>query len=275
MPIKRITALARETPCPRGGTQLVLPLEDEMQLVREVKTELLDIERTALKAGIIPERYVRNMDSITPSDQLKLLQAKATLIGLGGLGGSLLECLVRLGLGEIRTADGDHFEPSNLNRQVLATATTLGHPKTLAAAERCRMINPATRLHVRNAFLDQSGMRELIQGTDVVLDALGDLASRRELVQACKDTGVPLVAGALAGWSGYVALVRPGEPHPVEFMGGDDSAEKILGCPAPSVALVAALMAGEAVNVLLERPTLGGKMLVVDMRSMSFEKVRL
>lgn len=253
----------------------LLRFADARRLARSEGLDLLGVEQAALQAGVVPEHYSRNMDSITEAEQLRLLRSDVALVGLGGLGGGLLESLARTGVGRIRAADGDVFEASNLNRQLLATTATLGHSKAEAAHDRCRAVNPAVRFVARADFLDSVGLEEMLQGADLVLDALGDLASRRSLAVACRNARVPLVAGALAGWSGYVALVRPGQPHPVEFMGGDDSAERKLGCPAPAVALISGLMAAEAVNVLLGRSRLDGKMLVADLRGMNFETVSL
>lgn len=272
---RRIAELAQEINSPQGEQLRMLRFADARRLARTVGLDMLDVEQAALHSGIIPERYARNMDSITPEEQLTLLRSVVTLVGLGGLGGCLLETLARLGVGRIRAADGDVFEASNLNRQLLATTSTLGWNKTDAARERCRAINPAVRFASSADFLDAERMEELVQGASLAIDALGDLGPRRNLSSACRNANVPLVAGALAGWSGYVALIRPGDTHPVEFMGGDDSAEQKLGCPAPAVTLVASLMASEAVNLLLDRPALAGKMLVVDLRQMHFETVTL
>jgi molybdopterin/thiamine biosynthesis adenylyltransferase len=272
---RRIADLAQDAASPSGGRLRLLRFADAQRLARAQGVDLLEVEQTALEAGIVPEHYSRGMDAITAAEQLALLRSDAALVGLGGLGGHVLESLARAGVGRIRAADGDVFEPSNLNRQLLATTATVGRGKADAARERCKLINPAVRFATTSDFLDGFGMSEMVRGADLALDALGDLHSRRSLARACRDEGVPLVAGALAGWSGYVALVRPGGTHPVEFMGGDDSAEKKLGCPAPTVAVIASLMAAEAVNLLLNRPTLDGRMLVVDLKTMSFETVTL
>ena len=72
----------------------------------------------------IPERYWRNARFLSRTDQEKLLQAHVVIIGLGGLGGTVLEELLRLGIGTITGVDMDVFELSNLNRQLLATEET-------------------------------------------------------------------------------------------------------------------------------------------------------
>lgn len=267
--------LAREVPSPRGGSLFLLAPSQVEHISKSAQWDMLDVEQQGLGQGIIPERYVRNMDAIDVEEQRTLLQSRIAMVGLGGLGGHLLELLARTGIGTIVAADGDAFEASNLNRQLLATSNTLHQTKASAAQERCRIINPATRLHVYDTYLDEAGMLEMTVGADIVVDALGELAPRRLLSRVCRKQNLPLVAGALAGWSGYVALIRPGGTHPVEFMGGDDSAEKKLGCPGPTVAFVASLMAAEVINTLVGRPTLDGRMLALDLRRMQFETVTL
>ena len=74
----------------------------------------------------IPERYWRNARFLSRTDQEKLLQAHVVIIGLGGLGGTVLEELLRLGIGTITGVDMDVFELSNLNRQLLATEENIG-----------------------------------------------------------------------------------------------------------------------------------------------------
>ncbi|MDD4732685.1 MAG: ThiF family adenylyltransferase [Desulfovibrio sp.] len=270
-----LKSLARETDSPRGGSLWLLAPEQIDQLAEDLQYDRLDVEQAALRQGVIPERYARSLNALTQQDQLALLESHVAMVGLGGLGGHLLELLARSGVGTLYAADGDSFEPSNLNRQLLATAQSLHQTKAKAAQARCHSINPSVRLHVRDQYLDSDGMLDLLQGAELAVDALGELAPRRKLAQACHTLNIPLVAGALAGWSGYVTLVRPDGIHPVEFMGGDDSAEKKLGCPGPTVSLVASLMAAEAINTLLGRPALDGRMLVVDLRDMSFETVTL
>ena len=81
------------------------------------------------------ERYIRNLGALT-EQECALLHTKTVFVaGCGGLGGYLIEMLLRLGVGTIRAADGDAFEASNLNRQLLSSPQTLGQSKAEAAAE--------------------------------------------------------------------------------------------------------------------------------------------
>ena len=90
------------------------------------------------------ERYIRNLGALT-EEECAVLRGKTVFVaGCGGLGGYLIEMLLRLGVGEIRAADGDVFEASNLNRQLLSSPSTLGSGKAAAAAARAKEINRAS-----------------------------------------------------------------------------------------------------------------------------------
>ena len=88
------------------------------------------------------ERYARNLGPLTEQDCLLLQKRRVFLAGCGGLGGYLLEHLLRVGVGTITVCDGDRFTPSNLNRQLLADAASLGRSKAECACERAALVNP-------------------------------------------------------------------------------------------------------------------------------------
>lgn len=234
------------------------------------------IEALALENGIYPRRYLRSMNGIGRSDQVGMLRGRVSQVGLGGLGGLMAETLARSGVGRIRAVDGDVFEESNLNRQALSGMNVLGRPKAEAAVERCRSINPSVELSAEAAFLDRAGFLKLLEDCDVAVDALGGLRDRPALQEAASERGVPLVTGALAGWTGYVGVVMPGQLGPGDIMGTDDSAEDSLGCPAPTVNLVSSIMAREVMRILTGKESpLAGRMLIIDMNSPTFETVSL
>jgi molybdopterin/thiamine biosynthesis adenylyltransferase len=208
--------------------------------------------------------------------QARLLRSCAALVGLGGLGGTVLETLARMGVGRLRGADGDRFEESNLNRQALCRMDGLGCAKALAAAEAMAALNPSVRFEERLGFLDRDGMAELLSGADLALDCLGGLASRPALRDAARAAGLPLVSAGVAGWTGWVATVLPGGPSPSDILGSRPGAEDSLGCPGPAVHAAASLQCAEAVRLLAgQPPALAGKMLVFDLADMSFATVDL
>ena len=272
-PILELTTVA---PLPEGGEGPTLDAASVRALAERFDMPGYEIEAHALEIGVLPLRYLRNRSALDDRAQIRLLRSRAALVGLGGLGGSLLEQCLRLGIGHIRAADGDDFEESNLNRQALSTLDGLGLPKTAAALDRAESVNPSVRLEPWHEFLTTETLPGFLTGCGVALDALGGLGFRPALQAAAAEAGIPLVTGALAGWTGYVGVVLPGQPGPADVMGTNDSVERQLGCPVPTVSFLASLMAAEAARLLSGFPSpLAGKMLIVDLKSLSFEIISL
>jgi len=270
-----IRGLAHSRALPWGGSGPVLDVRDVAELAKKHALPGHEVEALALELDVTPVRYLRNRQSISRKDQTRLLRASIALVGLGGLGGSLLEQFLRLGIGRMRAADGDRFETSNLNRQALSTLDGLGREKVRAARLRADTVNPSITLETRTEYLTPETLPGFLDGCSLAVDALGGLTMRGHLQEAAARTGIPLVTGALAGWSGYVAVVMPGQVGPADLMGMDNGGEEKLGCPAPAVNMVASLMASEVINVLTGAPTLNGRMLVMDLRSHTFETISL
>jgi molybdopterin/thiamine biosynthesis adenylyltransferase len=234
------------------------------------------IEAAALKMDVFPSRYLRNMQSISARDQIRLLTGSIAQVGLGGLGGTLLDLFLRAGIGRIRVADGDNFEETNLNRQALADLETLSRSKADATRGKAETVNPSVELEIRDEFLDPTTFFSFVEGCALAVDALGGLSSRLALQQAASEANIPLVTGALAGWTGYVSVVLPGATGPAEIMGHDNGAEEQMGCPAPAVTLLASIMASETMKLLAGTPSpLSGKMLIADLRSLTFDTMEL
>ena len=267
-----------ERPYPDGRAGRFLDAAAVAGLARDFALAPRRVEIAALDSGICPLRYARNLTAFSLAEQARLLASKAALVGLGGLGGGLLENLVRAGVGVIHAADGDVFEESNLNRQLLSRLDALGRPKAALAAERAKAVNPSVEFAARAAFLDRAGMDALLDGAQVAVDALGGLADRPALVAAAAGLGIPLVTGAVAGYTAIVATVLPGGPSPADLFGGGGgtAAEDVLGCPSPAVMAVAALQASEAIRLLAGRqPALAGKALIIDLETMRFDTIVL
>ncbi|MEL7639594.1 MAG: ThiF family adenylyltransferase [Solidesulfovibrio sp.] len=271
-----IEAAAHHAPYPDGRAGRFLTAAAVTALCRELGLAPRHVEIEALGLGVCPLRYARNLRAFTMAEQARLLSSTAAMVGCGGLGGGLLEILVRSGVGTMRAADGDVFEETNLNRQLLSDCSALGAPKAALAAARAAAVNPSVDFTAHAGFLDAAGMRSFLAGADVAVDALGGLADRPALAAAARERGIALVTGAVAGYTVIVATVPPGAASPVELLagGGGTAAEEVLGCPAPAVTAAASLMAAEVVRLLAGRaPALAGKALVADLETMRFDTV--
>ena len=159
---------------------------------------------------MVDKRYERNIPAISEDDQQLLATKRVLVVGCGGLGGYVIEYLARLGIGELTVTDGDCFEESNFNRQLLSSVPKLGCSKAKAAAERLTQINPDVRVTAVEARFDIDNADELVSGQDLVIDALDNVTSRLLLEDVCAVHGVTIVHGAIQGWSVQTAVVRPG-----------------------------------------------------------------
>ena len=219
---------------------------------------------------MIDQRYIRNIPSLSEEDCALLAGKKVCVIGCGGLGGSILEHLARVGVGEITAVDGDVFDVSNLNRQLLSSEALLGTPKAAAAAKHIDEINSGVKVNPVEAFLDEKNAESLIAGHDLVIDALDTPGARIVLAKACRKLGITLIHGAVSGWNGQVAVVRPGSRLLENLYDG------IEPDPSPSTlsftpAVAASIEVAEAVKVLCGKPTqLESQMLFFDLLSGDF-----
>ncbi|MFA5612308.1 MAG: ThiF family adenylyltransferase [Anaerolineaceae bacterium] len=224
------------------------------------------------------ERYLRNHDAISASEQTLLATKRVLVVGCGGLGGYVIEHLARIGVGHLRVVDGDVFEESNLNRQLLSSTMNLGRPKTLAAQQRVMAINPLVKTEAFQTYLTAENAGELLAGCDLAVDALDNIPTRLQLQQSAKESCIPLVHGAVAGWYGRVCVIQPGDdlldllcPPGCEL----SAEEQQSGTLSFTAALTAAWQAAEAIKLLLGKPALDGEILEIDLLRASVEKIKI
>ncbi len=218
------------------------------------------------------ERYIRNLGALT-EEECAVLRGKTVFVaGCGGLGGYLIEMLLRLGVGEIRAADGDVFEASNLNRQLLSSPSTLGSGKAAAAAARAREINPEVRFAAVSDFVTEENAAELVKGCDAVLDALDNITARRLLAVACAEAGVPLIHGAICGWTAQAAVVMPGDDliGRIYPEGSRLSSKASLSFTPP---FCAAMQTALCTRILTGRPVETGRLYMADLLDMELESL--
>lgn len=166
----------------------------------------------------MPTRYIgmgyweivsRQMSIVTKSQQTRFKEAKVAVIGCGGIGGSVIEQLARMGVGNINLIDKDIFDLSNLNRQLISGLDTLAKEKSYSAKERVRNINPYVNVTAFNEELNEDNVEEVIGNSDVVIDALDNLVTRVIVSRAAKELGIPYVHGAIHGTMGQVSVFTP------------------------------------------------------------------
>lgn len=130
----------------------------------------------------------------------KLKASHVALFGLGGVGGYCLEALVRAGVGELDLYDGDVFDSSNLNRQLLSTTNVLGMEKTEVAKERALSIRPNLKISTHQMFYLPEKADEIdFTVYDYVIDAIDTVTAKLSLIEQAKKANVPVISCMGAG----------------------------------------------------------------------------
>ena len=217
-------------------------------------------------------RYERNIPALTEAECLSLGKKKVLVVGCGGLGGHIIDQLARIGVGFLRVADGDVFEASNLNRQLLSSVPLLGVNKARAAADHIARVNHEVTVEAVEEFLTEVNASALIDGCDAVLDALDNVPSRRLLASSCEKAGIPYIYGAIQGWVAQAAISLPrddliGKLFPEEVEIRDKSVLSF------TPALCASMQVALCVKLLTDRPVETGTVYYFDLLNQEFETI--
>ena len=217
-------------------------------------------------------RYERNIPALSEEECNTLLGKRVLVVGCGGLGGHLIDLLARIGVGFLRVVDGDVFEPSNLNRQLLSEVPLLGVSKARAAAARVSRVNPEISVEAVDSFLTEKNARRLLLSCDVVLDGLDNIESRRILAEECQRAGIPYIYGAVNGWVAQAAISMPGD-HLVEKLYPEGFVLKNKSVLSFTPALCASMQVALCVKLLTGRPVETGKLYYFDLLNQEFESI--
>jgi len=199
---------------------------------------------------LLEKIYSRQLLLWGEEGQSKLRKSVVTVVGCGGLGGFVIESLTRLGVGKIIAIDPEVFEESNLNRQILSKLTNLGRSKAEEALKRVKEINPEVRLIPIKERLSEENAERLLSGSDVIIDALDNIPSRRILIKSASKLGIPLIHGAVHGWWGRICVVRNEAVLNKLYPEGAKTPEAIPAI-APVVSIVAGYEVCEAIKIIL------------------------
>ena len=219
-------------------------------------------------------RYSRNIPALSEAECAVLRGKTVAVIGCGGLGGYLIEYLTRMGVGAIRCVDGDRFEESNLNRQLLSAVDLLGCGKADAAVQRIRAVNPDVQAEAVPVFLEADNARALIAGCDAVLDALDNIQSRKILAQACRQEQIPYVYGAIAGWVAQAAVFMPGDDF-VQKLYPEDAVIRDKSVLSFTPAVCAGMQAALCVKLLAGRSVQTGVLHYADLFYEEYEQISI
>lgn len=229
------------------------------------------------------ERYSRHfpLSSIGIENQRILSQKKVLVAGMGGLGTVSSELLASLGIGYLRIVDFDVIELSNLPRQKLYSEADIGKSKVDVAEEKLRLRNPNIEIDAQATRIDALSVTTLLDGIDLIIDALDTFSARRVLHRAAFQQKIPFIFAGAVGESANIMSVTFKDSTPcLTCVLGDIKDNPNLTCEItgvhPSILHFAGgIQVTDSVKILLNQPSnLESTMMFIDLESMEFEKIK-
>lgn len=214
--------------------------------------------------------------------QLRLLESRALILGLGGLGSPAALYLAAAGVGHLVLADFDTVEGSNLQRQIAHGTEDIGRYKVDSAIDAICRLNPEIQTQGIKDRLDEKKLIQEVDKADVVLDCTDNFEIRDAINRVCVETGTPLVSGAAIRFEGQISVFdnrQPDSPcYRCLYPDGTDEDDTCAnrGILAPVVGLIGTIQAIEALKLLADiGETLCGRVLVLDALHMEWRSIRL
>lgn len=203
------------------------------------------------------ERYIRQTISHPDFRQEKLAGAVVFIVGLGGLGGTAAMYLAAAGVGHMILCDHDTISVSNLNRQLLYAETEIGRKKVEVAAAKLSRINPYTAY----TRLDEKFSRETLMPPPkphLILDCLDNFQGRVDLAGFAFENNIPLIHGAIHGFTGQMIVFRPGASACPICIAPEDMGENHTVIPAVGACagFIGSMQALEAIKYITGLGTL-------------------
>ena len=229
------------------------------------------------------DRYSRQimLEEIGYQGQLKLKQAKVCVVGVGGLGNPITIRLAAMGVGKIRVVDRDVIELSNLHRQTMFNEGDVGQVKVETAAKKLRKLNSDIIIEELAISVNDYTAPVVVDGCDVVIDALDSVNARYSLNKACIERKIPFVTGAAVGVTGQLFTILPNESACYHCLFPSLDEDSLPTCSIegvhPSIlSIIGGIEVSEAVKIITgKEPSLKDRVLHVDLENLIFNFTKI
>ncbi|WP_340820629.1 HesA/MoeB/ThiF family protein [Methanolobus sp. WCC4] len=199
------------------------------------------------------ERYSRQIMLFGEDGQKRLKDATVFIAGAGGLGCPVALYLAAAGVGNLRIADRDTVERTNLNRQVLHWETDIGREKVLSVEEKLRDINPHINIDTFHITIDDSNVMELVGDADIIVDAMDNYPVRYLLNKVAYEKGLPLIHGAIRGFDGQAMTIVPGKSACFNCVFPSPPPVEVFPVVGVTPGIIAMVQVNEAIKCLLRK----------------------
>ncbi|OQY09561.1 MAG: hypothetical protein B6I29_03125 [Marinitoga sp. 4572_148] len=188
---------------------------------------------------------------------------------------SIIQNLVRLGIGEIYIYDDGIIDMPDLNRQILYTHEDLGKEKVYVAREKLMEINPDVKVHIHNERIAE---KTELPDVDIVIDCFDNFESRKILDKKIHEKNIPLIHGGVERFYGQITDIIPGKTKSLNDILGDVKDTDEIKLVAPyTVSIIASIQVSEAMKILFEdyENALLNKLLIIDIYFNNFDVIEL
>ena len=213
-------------------------------------------------------RYSRQELVIGKSAQRKLSQAKIAIVGIGALGSTAAELLVRAGVAQLTIIDRDRVDLSNMPRQTLYTDEDISRPKAEAAYARLKLISPKLVLNRHVDELSPSNALQLLDNHSLILDGTDNMYVRFLINDCSRKLGIPWVYGASIREVGSVMAITKDTPcfACVFPTGSGHETCETVGVLNTATTMTAALQVHRAIRLLTGKPA-AGRLIHIDLEA--------
>ena len=230
-------------------------------------------------------RYSRHilLNDIGIEGQQRIRDARALVVGAGGLGSPLAMYLACAGIGHIMVADHDTVDLTNLQRQIAHRTDTVGVPKVLSLQSTLQSLNPDVQVTTLQTRADAQQLNTWVAQVDIVFDCSDNFQTRHAINTACVQHAKPLVSGAAVQFDGQISVYDTRSPsgpcYACAFPPSVPVQEQqcaTLGVFAPLVGIIGAMQAAEGLKLLAQvGRSLQGRLLMLDGRAMEWTEIAL
>ncbi len=227
-------------------------------------------------------RYNKQMmlSEVGESGQKKLKYAKVLIIGAGGLGCPILQYLTTAGVGTIGIVDFDKIELHNLHRQILYTENHIGLSKVETAKNALAKLNPLIDIITYEEKLTHSNCENIFESFNLIIDGSDNFTTRYLVNDTCVKMNKPLIYGSILKFEGQVAIFNyNGNKNLRDLFPEPPNPEDVPNCSMNGVigtlpGIIGAIMANEALKLLMEIPVLNNELLIFNTLDWNLTKLK-
>ena len=234
------------------------------------------------------EKYSRQiiLNEVGPEGQQKLKKASVLIIGIGGLGSSVIQYLNAAGVGKIGIVDYDKVELSNLNRQLIYKDSDIGKSKVDVAKNYISELNSSTKIEIFEMRIDEKNLPNIIGDYDILADCTDNLETRLSINDVCTKFNKKSVVSAVGGFFGQIAsfdskdddLNNPNKTYRdlMKHQSFEEDSCDNIGTIGSVVGAIAAMQATEIIKLIIgSKENLINKLLIFDFITFQSKTLKL